>query len=95
MLFGLAGGIALGLFLGRAAKYEIAFLQSPSSASPDAAAWIRLKPAASRSRPEPAPSPPAIDYVAGVSRFDEVLAFTAGVGETPLIARANPQVRRK
>lgn len=95
MLFGLTGGIVLGLVVGRSAKHEIVFAQTPTSASPDAAAWMRSKSAAGRTRLEPAAPGPTIDTVVGLPRFDELLAYTAGIGDTPSVARAGPPVRRK
>jgi hypothetical protein len=95
MLFGLAGGIALGVVVGRSTKHEIVFAQTPTSASPDAAAWMRSKAADERTRLEPAAPAPTIDFVAGPPQSNEVLAYTAGIGDTPPIARAGRPVRRK
>ncbi len=95
MLFGLAGGIALGVVVGRTTKHEIAFVQTATSTSPDGAAWIRSKPAGGRTGPEPAAPQPAVDYLAGLLQFNEVLAYTAGIGDKPSIARADPPVGRK
>jgi hypothetical protein len=95
MLFGLIGGIALGLVVGRNTKHEIAFLESAAPASPKAAAWMRSKAVAGRTRLEPAAPEPAIDYIAGLSQFNDVLAFTAGTGDPSSIARADSQVLRK
>jgi hypothetical protein len=95
MMFGLAGGIALGLVVGRSTKHEIVFAQKAMSAGPDAAAWMRSKAAGGRTRLEPAAPAPTIDYVAGLSQFDEVLANRGSIGDTASIARAGPSVRRK
>jgi hypothetical protein len=95
MLFGLVGGIALGLVVGRTTKHEIAFVTSATPTSSDPAAWLRAKPAGVRTRPEPAAPEPVVDYIAGLSQFNDVLAFTAGIGDTPSIARADSPVRRK
>jgi hypothetical protein len=93
MLFGLAGGIALGLVVGRSTKHEIVFAQTAGSASQDAAAWMRSRSAIERTRLEPAA--PALDFVAGPPQFDGLLAYTAGIGDTTSIARVGPPVRRK
>jgi hypothetical protein len=94
MLFRLAGGIALGLVVGRSTKHAILFAQTATS-SPDAAAWMRSKSAGGRTRLEPAAPVPTIDYVAGLSQFNEVLGYTGRIGDTPSIARAGQPVRRK
>jgi hypothetical protein len=95
ILFGLAGGIALGLVVGRTAKHEIAFVRTATSAGPDAAAWIRSNPAGGRTGAEPAVPQPAFDYLSGLLRFDEVLAYSAGIGEASPLARADQSTRRK
>jgi hypothetical protein len=95
VLFGLAGGIALGVVVGRTTKHEIAFVQSAASASPDAAAWMLSKPAGGRSRQDPAAPQPAVDYLAGLSELDAVLVFAAGIGDTPFTGKARPPVQRK
>jgi hypothetical protein len=95
ILFALSGAIALGFVVGRTAKHEVAFVQTVASPGPDAAAWLRSKAARGRTGPEPAAPQPAFDYVAGLLQPDEVLAFTADIGETSSIARADPPARRK
>jgi hypothetical protein len=99
MLFGLVGGIALGLVVGRTTKHQIGFVESAIS-SPEAAAWMRSKPAGGRTRQEPAAPAPAVDYLAGLAQFDGGLlygdlVYAGGIGDTPSVARAAPPVRRK
>jgi hypothetical protein len=84
MLFGLVGGIALGLVVGRTTKHEIAFVVSAGSASPGAAEWIRSKPAAARTSPEAGAPEPAIDYISSLSQLNDVLALSAGTPDSPV-----------